>query len=305
MLGRDTLTSNIVNTLLEREFEVFLTRGCFDIAAKRDATLLVKSLTNVDSFDAGQAMNLRAVSHFVSASPFVVSLRTNRQLLRGNVVYSRFDVPVVTPSTFEDIIEDDAYVMQAAKGRHTVEIDAEAMRAKRYELKFTLEELAALVGVSKKALYEIESRRTNPMEKTASKLERMLKVRLRSAYSPRPAAAVEGRTKASGPLQRRVGEELDRLGIDNTAVQHAAFEIAGRQDFTLIARVAEGAKELKRAANPMRRLSSMFGARAFFVAERSGRGSEPVDGVPVLSEEELRGAGSAKELKKMIGENNE
>ncbi|MFH1623102.1 MAG: helix-turn-helix domain-containing protein [Candidatus Aenigmatarchaeota archaeon] len=289
---------------MSREFEVFLTHGCFDIAAKRDETLLIKSLTNVDSFDAGQAMNLRAVSHFVSASPFVVSLHTNRQLLRSNVVYSRFDVPVVTPATFEDIIEDDAYVTQAAKGRHTVEIDADAMRARRNEMRFTLEELAALVGVSKKALYEIENKRTNPMEKTAAKLERMLKVRLRSAYAPRPAAAVDGTVGAAGPLQKKVSEELDRLGIENTAVQHAAFEIAGKQDFTLITRVAEpkGMKGLKRVAEPIRRLSAIFGARAFFVAERCDHGS--VDGVPVISEEELRRVGSAKELRKMLGENN-
>ncbi|MCX6821083.1 MAG: helix-turn-helix domain-containing protein [Candidatus Aenigmarchaeota archaeon] len=302
MFGRDILTSKIVNTLLSREFEVFLTHGCFDIAAKRDETLLVKSLTNVDSFDAGLATSLRAVSHMFSASPFVVSLRTNRQPLRDSMVYNRFDVPVVTPATFEDILEDDAYVSQAAKGRHSVEIDAAALRAKRYELKFTLEELAALVGVSKKALYEIESKRTNPMEKTAMKLERLLKVRLRNAYSPQPAVHSDDRLEPATPLQKKVSSELDRLGIENTSVRHAQFEIAGKQEFSLITHVAEDAKGLKRVASPIKKLSSIFGARAFFVAEKYDRRS--VDGVPVVLEEDLHEVANAKELKKILGENN-
>ena len=302
MLGRDILTSKIVNTLLGREYEVFLTHGCFDIAAKRDQTMLIKSLTNVDSFDVGLATSLRAVSHMLSASPFVVSLRTNRQPLRDSMVYNRFEVPVVTPATFEDILEDDAYVSQAAKGRHSVEIDAAALRAKRYELKFTLEELAALAGVSKKALYEIESKRTNPTDKTATKLERLLKVRLRSAYSPQPATHAEGRLEPATPLQKKVSSELDRLGVENTAVRHAPFEIAGKQDFSLITHVAEDAKGLKRFADPMRKLSGIFGARAFFVAERYDRKS--VDGVPVILEEDLHDIGNAKELRKMLGETN-
>jgi putative transcriptional regulator len=302
MFGRDTLTSKVVDSLLSREFEVFLTHGCFDIAAKRDDTLLIKSLTNVDSFDARQAINLRAVSHMVSASPFVVSLRTNRQPLRDSMVYNRFEVPVVTPATLEDIVEDDAYVSQAAKGRHSVEINAEALRAKRYEMKFTLEELATLAGVSKKALYEIESKRTNPTDRTATKLERLLKIRLRNAYSPRPASHVESGIEPSTPLQRKVSSELDRLGIENTSVQRAPFEIAGRQDFSLITHVADEAKGMKRAANPIKRLAQIFGARAFFVSEKYGRKS--VDGVPVVLEEDLRAVASAKELKKMLGETN-
>ena len=302
MFGRDTLTSKVVDSLLSREFEVFLTHGCFDIAAKRDDTLLIKSLTNVDSFDARQAINLRAVSHMVSASPFIVSLRTNRQPLRDSMVYNRFEVPVVTPATLEDIVEDDAYVSQAAKGRHSVEINAEALRAKRYEMKFTLEELATLAGVSKKALYEIESKRTNPTDRTATKLEHLLKIRLRNAYSPRPAAHVESGIQPSTPLQRKVSSELNRLGIENTSVQRAPFEIAGKESFTLITHVADEDKGMKRLASPIKRLSQIFGARAFFVSERYERKS--VDGVPVVLEEDLRAVANAKELKKILGENN-
>lgn len=300
MLGRDTLTSKIVNTLLSREFEVFLTHGCFDIAAKRDATLLIKSLTNADSFDPGQAVSLRAVCHMVSASPFVVSLRTNHQLLRDSMVYNRFEVPVVTPATFGAILEDDAYVANAAKGRHTVEINAEALRAKRYELRFTLEELATLIGLSKKALYEIENKRTNPTGKTATKLEKILKINIRNAYAHAPAAPVETKIDATSPLQKKVSGELDRLGIENTAVRHAPFEIAGKENFVLLTRMAEEAKGLKRTAKPMRKLSNLFGARAFFVAEHYERRS--VDGVPVILEKDLHEIASAKDLRKLLGE---
>ncbi len=51
MLNRTVLTTRLVNSLLKREFEVFLTHGCFDIAAKREKLVLIKSLINIDGLN--------------------------------------------------------------------------------------------------------------------------------------------------------------------------------------------------------------------------------------------------------------
>ena len=60
---------------------------------------------------------------------------------------------------------------ESSKGRHTTEINAFELREKRKELNYTLEELAKQIGVSKKAMYEIENRRVNPQADTVKKLE--------------------------------------------------------------------------------------------------------------------------------------
>lgn len=298
MLNRTVLTTRLVNSLLKREFEVFLTRGCFDIAAKREKLVLIKSLMNVDGFHPQQAQSLRTVSYFLSACPFVVCMRNNRGFLEDSMIYSRFDVPVVTPKMFDDIIEEEAYASKSAKGRHTIEIDTDALRTKRYELKFTLNELANLVGISKKALYEIENKRTNPTERTAKKLERMLKINIRNIYKPKPAEQTY--SEPTSNLQRTVGKELSRMGVENSPVQYTPFEIVGKEEFSLITGLSENTKKIKRKVTIVKKLSSIFSSSAFFVSKYTEEKS--VDGIAVLLEEELTEIGSAKELKKLIEE---
>lgn len=301
MFNRSALTGRLVNSLLKKEFEVFLTHGCFDIAAKRESLLLIKSLINIDGFNPQQAQSLRTVSYFLAACPFVVSMRNNRGFLADHMIYSRFDVPVVTPKLFENILGEDAYSSKSAKGRHTIEIDVDALRSKRYELKFTLEELANLIGISKKALYEIENKRTNPTERTAKRLEHSLKIKLRSIYKPQPAGPTYA--KPASELQKTVSKELSRMGMENSPVQHAPFEIIGKETFSLITGLSANTKKIKREATTVKRLSGIFSSSAFFVAKRTEEKS--IGGVPVLLEEELPEIGSAKELKKLIEESSD
>ena len=301
MLNRSGLTGRLVNSLLKKEFEVFLTRGCFDIAAKRESLLLIKSLINIDGFNSQQAQSLRTVSYFLTACPFVVSMRNNRGSLADSMIYSRFDVPVVTPKLFENILEEEAYSSKSAKGRHTIEINADALRSKRYELKFTLEELANIIGISKKALYEIENKRTNPTERTAKRLERSLKIKLRSIYKPQPAEPTY--INPTNKLQKTVSTELSRMGMENSPVHHASFEIIGKEKLSFIAGCSANTKKIRREASAVKKLSGIFSSSAFFVAKRSEEKS--VDGVPVLLEQELPTIGSVKELKKLIKESSE
>jgi putative transcriptional regulator len=307
MFNLSVLRERIVNSLLKREFEVFITRGCFDIAAKREKLMLIKSLVNIDGLNPQQAQSLRAASYFLTAYPFVVSMRTNRGFLTDDLVYSRFAVPVVTPKMFEDIIEEEAYSSKSAKGRHTVEIDTGALRAKRYELKFTLEELANLIGLSKKALYEIEKKRTNPTEHTVKKLERVLKIELRNIYKPQPTE--QTCTQPANELQKTVSKELGRMGVENSPVQHAPFEIAGKEstkeNFSLITGLSANTTKIKREAGAFKKLSGIFSSSAFFVAKRTEEKLKRVEGVPVLLEEELPEIESAKELKKIIEESSD
>ena len=302
MFDKSFLVDRVVNSLLKHDFDVLLTHGCFDIAAKQAVKqkqlMLVKALVNIDGIDQQQAMSLRAISYFMSAYPFIVSMKNNREFLSKSAIYSRFSLPVVTPEFFDSILEDEAYASEAAKGRYTVAIDAEVLREKRKELQFTLEELAALAGISKKALYEIEAKRVNPTEETVKKLEIALKADLKNAY--KPSVAEEIRLKPANTFQSKVSRELRRIGIDNSPVHSAPMEIVGKEEFSLITSLSKNSEKIKHEASAMKRLSGLFSSRVFFVAKHS-KESE-VEGVPVLLEDELPEVENAKELKKLIEE---
>lgn len=298
MFNKSFLVNKIVNSLLSNSFEVFLSRGCFDIAAKREFLMLIKGLINVDGLNEEQALSLRATSHFLSAHPFVVSMKNSRNLLDDRIIYSRFQLPVVTPKMFKDIIEEEAMPIRSAKGRHTVAVNVEVVREKRKELGFTLEELSKIIGISKKALYEIENYRVNPTVKTVRKLERILKTDLRIEYELR--AAKPAYLKPKNSFQRKVSQEFYRIGIDNSPVYSAPFEIVGRESFSLITGLSKNTTKIKKEAAEVKKLSTVFSSHAVFVTKKSRELS--IEGVPILLESELPEIDSAKELSKIIAE---
>ncbi len=299
MFNKTFLVNRIANNLLSNSFEVFLSSGCFDIAAKREQIMLIKGLINVDGLGEEQARSLHAASHFLSAYPLIVSMKTSRELLNDDIVYSRFQLPVVTPSMFTNIIEDEEIsVIQSAKGRHTVSVNASAIREKRKEMGFTIEELAKLVGISKKALYEIENYRVNPSVETVEKIERILNEKVKMSFELKKTEPIY--LKPIDSFQNRVSKELYRIGIDNSPVYSAPFEIAGREDFSLITSLSTNAEKMRREAKAVKQLSSITSSQAVFIARKSR--DNIVDGVPVLLEEDLSDIKNAKELSKIIKE---
>jgi len=300
MFNKTLLVSRIVNSLVKREYDVFSTYGCFDIAARRENLILVKVLTNVDGLEESQAASLRAISYFLSAFPFVVSVKNNRESLSDEMVYNRFEVPVVSPSMFEHILDEEVFVVEAAKGKHTVAINAFALREKRNSLGLTLKQLAEKIGISKKALYEIENNRVKPTEETVKKIEFVMGMSLKSSYEMRGADVTYVAPK--NDFQDRVSREFERIGIDNSPIRSAPFEIVGRKEFSLITSLCANEKEIRKSVDVVKKLSSVFLSKAMFVAKRSREHS--VGGVSIVLESELPNVESSNELEKLIEEKN-
>ncbi len=297
MFDKYFLLNKIVNILEKNEFNTFTTIGCFDIAAKREFTLLIKTLLNVDALNQEQALSLRAISHFLSAYPFVISMRNNREFLNDEMVYSRFELPVITLKLFEEMIEEeDISAVQSGKGRHTVEINSFALQEKRKELNYTLEQLARLIGISKKALYEIENKRVNPTEETVKGLEAILGIALRLPYEMKTGKSTY--LKPKNEFQEKVSKEFTRMGIDNSSVFSAPFEIVGRESFSLITNLSKNTIKIKRDVTVVKKLSNIFSSHAIFVARKSRE--QEIEGIPIVLEKRLTEIGNSKELNEII-----
>lgn len=300
MFDKNFLVGKVVNSLQRGGFEVLRTEGNFDLVAKREGkTLLVKVLMNIDALKDDQAMSLRAVAYFMSCQPVVVSTKNNREPLDDDVVYERFGLAVMTPKLLESVaIQGDVPAIESSKGRHTMEIDAESMRNRRRELGLTLETLAARVGVSKKAVYEIENKRVNPTKETADKIEKALTASIQRPYEMRPAPITY--LKPRGEMQERVSKEFTRMGIDNTSVYSSPFENVGKEKFSIVTSLTNNMEKIKRQAINLRKISTFMSTKAVFVTKKSPEKS--VHGVPVVLESELPEISSPKDLKKVIEE---
>jgi len=298
MFNKSFLVNKVVNSLLSHDFHVLMSEGAFDVAAKKKQLMLVKTQINVDALQQQQAASLRSISYFLSANPFVVSIKSNREFLQDNVIYSRFQLPVITPEMFDNVLQGDFQAVDSAKGKHSINIDANTLREKREEAGFSLQELSDLIGISKKALYEIEKKRKNPSVDTVEKLENLLNTELKKNYEMK---RMDKPTylKPKNDFQKNVSKEFNRIGIDNSSVHAAPFEIVGKESFSIITNLAPDANEIKNVKN-VKRLSAVLSSKAFYVAKK-GR-EESVEGVPVLLESELPGIESSKELTKRIKE---
>jgi len=302
MFNKSFLVDRLVKNLLDKEFQLFLTSGCFDIAARKEFVVLIKALTNVDGLVQEQAHSLRAISYFVSAYPLVVSERTNHGNLCDEVIYSRFQVPVVTPQMFECIIEEEVIPeIKAIKGKHTATINTTYLRKKREELNLSLEKLSKQIGISKKALYEIESQRVNPTSDTVKRLEELLGIDLKVPYKMKSAEKTY--IKPKNEFQKKVSLQFSRIGIDNSAVTSTSFEIIGKEKTSLVTGLSDNTVKIKKVVSQVKGLSSIFSSQGMFVAKRSHE--QVIEGVPIVLESELPELESSKELSKLIREKSE
>lgn len=300
MFEKSKLVAEVVEELEKGGYEVVQTEGSFDIAARRDKKLfLIKVLSNIDALSEDQAMSLRALAYFTDSQPVAIAKRNNRDALDEDVIYSRFDIPVMTPKLLEALtVQEDVSAISSAKGRHTVDVDAGSVRKKREEMGMTLEDLAGKIGLSKKAVYEIENRRVNPTKITADNLEKVLRVKIQKPYEI--SGAPETYLKPRDEMQKKVSKEFSRMGIKNSPIYSPYIENVGKEKFTVITSTNKDAGKIENKALKLRKLSGVFSSKAVFVLKNSKQ--ENVSGVPIVLESELPEISSPKDLKKRIEE---
>ena len=103
-MQRDDLINGVRGTLEKVGFTVSkplnMRSISFDIVARRDRTLLlVKILSNVDAFSKDNSEEMKTLSEALGGSPLMVGERSGAGDIEQGIVYSRFNVPIVSLST--------------------------------------------------------------------------------------------------------------------------------------------------------------------------------------------------------------
>jgi putative transcriptional regulator len=132
--------------------------SCFDFAARKNATLiLLKVQLDIDNLSHSDSVELKSISEHMSAASLMVGEKAREKPLEDDTVYSRYEVLVVTPKTFENsVIRKTHPLIHAGPGGYYVEIDNEAIKKRRQELGLSVGEIADLVGISRRTLYGYE-----------------------------------------------------------------------------------------------------------------------------------------------------
>jgi putative transcriptional regulator len=152
--------------------------SCFDFAARKgDTSVLVKVNSDVDTFSAHSARELKVIAGRVSAASLVISQQTHGKPLEDDTVYSRNGIFVVTDKTIRNIALQTANpLISASPGGYSVEVDGALVEKRRKELGLSIGKLATMIGVSRRTLYGYERCMAKASVKSAYKLAETLGV---------------------------------------------------------------------------------------------------------------------------------
>jgi len=304
-----------IREMLERSgFYVADTRGVrpssFDLAARRDATLLlIKVLKNIDALDAEEARRLLELGRLFPAIVLVIGRTSGASELDPGVVYTRYGVPIITDETFREYLEKALPpFLYASPGGTFARIDGERLRLLRLERQLSLGTLAAIAGVSRRAiqLYEegagaeasvidrIEAFLEEPIVRPIDLFEVITR-----PGGPAPSGP-EGETEDPGTpptaerplrstgdaLRDGVLEQLGGMGLEVVVTVRAPFDAFARTPEILLTATGSLRSALHRA-EVLHGLARVSEGHAMFVVRESIH-RPSIAGLPILTVTELR-----------------
>ncbi|MHA1238511.1 MAG: transcriptional regulator [Candidatus Odinarchaeia archaeon] len=297
--GKLSLIRKVTNILKRANFAVseeYLGKSCcFDLAAKRDPySLLIKVLLNIDTLNEIHAKELKLLSKILSASPLIIGEKTRKGVVENGVVYERFNIPAVNTFTFAMIMINNLLpLVYARRGGLYVKLDYNTLREIRMRRNLSLGELADLIGVSRKTIYEYERGSMDSTLLTAAKLEEILNIPLSvpiDIFSWEIEKEEIPKPSFETYLERIVQETLAHLGLEVIWTSTTPFNAVARDDkkvlITGVASLKE--KQVTRRIKIVGDISRTINRNVLFVVEKKTIKRERIEGVPIIDKDELK-----------------
>lgn len=277
--------------------------SCFDVVASGLFLLLfIKVATNIDTVTEEQAEDLKRLSRFFRASPLIVGVKTKNTELEEGVVYERFGIYALRPETLYDIlVENELPAIFAERGGFYVRINGELLRELREKHGYSVNELARILGVSRKSLINYERGEQAVSLEVAVRLEELFDEPLAEPIDVLHSA-VEARLDVTPetPLEREILERLRNLGLGVVKVRKAPFNAVTKEDeFSILTGIDERkTRSTVRRAEMVAEVGRIINSDGVFILEKTR--TEVVGEVPLIPKERLKEIRDADELIEMI-----
>ena len=279
--------------------------SCFEIVASRLLLLLfIKVTTNIDSVTEEQAEDLKRLAAFFKASPLIVGVRTKNGELEEGVVYERFGIYALSPETLYDIlVENELPAIFAERGGFYVRINGRLLKTLREKHGYSINELAQILGVSRKSLLNYERGEQAVSLDVAIRLEELFDEPLAE-----PLDVLHSRVEANldiipeTPLEREVFERLKYLGLGVVKVKKAPFNAVSRdEEFKILTGIDERkTRSTVKRAEMVTEVSKIVNSDGVFILQKAK--TEVVGEVPLIPKKSLEEVKDADELIELIEE---
>lgn len=313
----------------------------FDLLARRDSLLLVvKVLKNIDALDPEEARRLKELGELFPAVPLVIGQTSGAQELAEGVVYNRYGIPIIVEESLSDLLRKGLPpFLFSSPGGIFARIDGVRLRELRESRQLSLGALASAAGVSRRTI-QLYEEGAGAEVTIVERLEQYLgepivqPIQLFPPVGPREvakgralgdregsvaeggkgeeAAPGRGEVRSAGP-PRRTGDtlrdvvfrQLDGMGWEVVVTLRCPFDAfthgptRGEEEVVLTS--VGSWRTAQHRAEILQQLAHVSESHALFVVRELTHRSS-IDGLPILSMQELKRQRDKDELLDVIAE---
>ena len=295
-MGRNELINTTRAILAKAGFDVssaLSLRGiCFDVVARMDdKVLIVKVLSNIDAFSKENAEEMKILANSLGATPLVTGERSSSGALEPGIVYSRFNISIVSNETLADLLLDEAPpFIFAAPGGLYVRLDSDLLKSIREERGISLGTLAESAGVSRRTIQMYESG-MGAMIDAALRIEEFLGLPIIEPIDPFTFRSEE-RMREEYPEQvlnpSSALAQLSNLGFTVTQVVKSPFEAVTNDSHTvMLTGVGGDDNRLVQRAMVASELSRIMDRFSVIIVDRKSE-RDNINNTAVVSTDELQ-----------------
>ena len=307
-MGRNELINTTRAILAKAGFDVSSAiniRGiCFDVVARLDEkVLIIKVLSNIDAFSKENADEMKTLADALGATPLVTGERSSSGGLEVGIVYSRFNISIVSNETLADLLLEDAPpFIFAAPGGLYVRLNSELLKSAREARGISLGTLAETAGVSRRTIQMYESG-MGAMIDAALRIEEYLNLPVIETIDPFTFKSEE-REKEERIVHRMPDlvalDQLSRLGFTVSPVVKSPFDAVTRDTSTrMLTCFGDEDSKIVQKAIVASELSKIMDHFSIMIVERK-KEHDSIDDTVVMSNEELKKIDAPNELTDLV-----
>lgn len=307
-MGRDDLINTTRAILAKAGFDVssaLAIRGiCFDVVARLDSkVLIVKVLSNVDAFSKENAAEMKTLADALGATPLVVGERSSSGNLEPGIVYSRFNISIVSNETLADLLlEDSPPFIFAAPGGLYVKLDSELLKRTRESMGMSLGTMAEIAGVSRRTIQMYEAG-MGAMIDAALRIEESLGLPIIEPIDPfefKNAERMKEQHDDQAPVDTFAVNQLCNLGFSVRPVLRSPFEaVSTNSKALMLTAYGSDDERLTQRAMVASDIAHIVDRFSILIVERK-HDRDNIDSTAVVSNEELKKIDAPEELTDLV-----
>jgi len=274
------------------------------VGRKGDTLLIIKILSNVDAFSRENAEEMKVLAEMLHACPLLIGERSSSGLLEPGIVYSRFNIQIISNETLADhILENAPPFIFAAPGGLYVKLNNNLLREIREKEGISLGTLADVAGVSRRTIQMYETG-MGAMIDAALRLEEYLDTEIIETVNPFEYK-YENKNREyelSGDQRSdsKIFNHLLDMGFTVTPVVRSPFEALTRnKDVVILTGLDNEDEKLIQKAIIASDISRIVGKHSVIIVEKK-RNVDNVESTAIVTKDELNKMDDKNELTDVV-----